>query len=70
MIFFTRAVMLNWINLAKKEGYFIELGSNSKLLGVQRKGDGEVLEVSITIQMYHFLMFIYLLFFTATKTRS
>jgi len=42
-------VMLNWINLTQKEGYFVHLESNSKLLGVRRIGDGEVLEVSTTM---------------------
>ncbi|XP_065897442.1 uncharacterized protein [Dysidea avara] len=38
-------VMLSWKNLAQKEGYFIRLGSNSRLLGVKRIGDGEALEL-------------------------
>ena len=46
-------VMLSWINLAQKEGYFIRLGSNSRLLGVKRIGDGEALQVSIS-SIVHF----------------
>ena len=51
---FFYTVMLSWKNLAQKEGYFIRLGSNSRLLGVKRIGDGEALEVSI-LSIVHFI---------------